>query len=551
LFLIFFATSFFSTNIKNVKTSSDVLGITLAGIGVSFFLVSLAWSGWRTYKIDETLHGVMVETAKTTSLVFIILLGAAMLTAAFRAFGGEELVREFLTNLPGGFWAQFVIVMGVIFVLGFFLDFIEIAVVVVPIVAPILLMDPSANITAVWLGVMIGLNIQTSFLTPPFGFALFYLRGVAPAAVKTIEMYKGVIPFIGLQLLALLIVGYTPQLVNYLPARMSLLSETSPPPLNPRLQHCIEKYVFAEYHGNGDALGASIRQAQVIDLAGLPIKLQRYLKKAFDQANDVFGHLDKIAQTEKDLAAAAAPYAPLHKQVRTIQRRTVRIDAKIKTIDQIRSRSRGDAEADLRKEIEHEILMLKAERKKLETEIPTNWENARKKFVAIQKKDVDVRRLYRRTVDNAYSPVVETVKILKASDAFAKLGRKIKALEPMIASKPPAEAAELINAVSKDVGRVAGARNVRRALSRVRRALRRRVPDIDKAKTAFAKTLTVYEKELAWRTVAKTSVLPKLSAYESSIRDTIGLRQQERLPRDQALFVANCSSGHRDISLSF
>ncbi len=134
----------------------------------------------------------MVETAKTTSLVFIILLGAAMLTAAFRAFGGEELVKHFLEGLPGGFWTKFIIVMAVIFVLGFFLDFIEIAVVVVPIVAPILLADPEANVSAVWLGVMIGLNIQTSFLTPPFGFALFYLRGVAPAAVRTIQIYKGV-----------------------------------------------------------------------------------------------------------------------------------------------------------------------------------------------------------------------------------------------------------------------------------------------------------------------------------------------------------------------
>ena len=129
------------------------------------------------------------------------------MTAAFRAFGGEDLVREFLNSLPGGFWSKFIMVMLVIFVLGFFLDFIEIAVVVVPIVAPILLADPSANITAVWLGVMIGLNIQTSFLTPPFGFALFYLRGVAPAIVKTVQMYKGVIPFIMLQLFALGIVG--------------------------------------------------------------------------------------------------------------------------------------------------------------------------------------------------------------------------------------------------------------------------------------------------------------------------------------------------------
>ncbi|MEK9725959.1 MAG: TRAP transporter large permease subunit, partial [Rhodospirillaceae bacterium] len=193
-------TQTFSINVKDIKTTNDVIGIALASVAVAAFLYALFWSGWRTWKTEDTLHGVMIETAKTTSLVFIILLGAAMLTAAFRAFGGEDLVRDFLTGLPGGFWAQFTIVMAVIFVLGFFLDFIEIAVVVVPIVAPILLTDPAANVTAVWLGVMIGLNIQTSFLTPPFGFALFYLRGVAPAIVRTISMYKGVVPFIALQL---------------------------------------------------------------------------------------------------------------------------------------------------------------------------------------------------------------------------------------------------------------------------------------------------------------------------------------------------------------
>ena len=167
-------------NIKHVTGPEDVRGIVLASIGTAGLLVAIAWSLWRAYRIDDTLRSVMIETTKTTSMVFIILLGAAMLTSAFRAFGGEELVREHLTSLPGGFWTQFVVVMAVIFFLGFFLDFIEIAVVVVPIVAPILLADPSANITAVWLGVMIGINIQTSFLTPPFGFALFYLRGVAP-----------------------------------------------------------------------------------------------------------------------------------------------------------------------------------------------------------------------------------------------------------------------------------------------------------------------------------------------------------------------------------
>ena len=186
----------FNLNIKNIQTSSDAFGIFLACLAVLTLSAAICWSIWRAYRIENTLQGVMLETAKTTSMVFIILIGAAMLTSAFRGFGGEELVKEYLTSLPGGFWIQFVVVMSVIFFLGFFLDFIEIAVVVVPIVAPILLADPGANITAVWLGVMIGLNIQTSFLTPPFGFALFYLRGVAPPDVKTLQIYKGAAAFI-------------------------------------------------------------------------------------------------------------------------------------------------------------------------------------------------------------------------------------------------------------------------------------------------------------------------------------------------------------------
>ena len=123
--------------------------------------------------------------------------------------------------------------MKVIFVLGFFLDFIEIAVVVVPIIAPILLAQTDANVTSVWLGVMIGVNMQTSFLTPPFGFSLFYLRGVAPKTVSTVQIWKGAIAFIVLQLIGLGIVGYFPTLVNYLPYRTYLTSEVSPPPKNP------------------------------------------------------------------------------------------------------------------------------------------------------------------------------------------------------------------------------------------------------------------------------------------------------------------------------
>ena len=150
-------------------------------------------------------------------MVFFILIGAAVFSLVFRGFGGEEIVEHFFTNLPGGVVGATFLVMLVIFLLGFILDFIEITFVVVPIVAPVLL---AMGLDPVWLGVMIAINLQTSFLTPPFGFALFYLRGVAPASVQTTDMYKGVIPFIGLQLLLMLMLSFYPEIATWLPSQM-------------------------------------------------------------------------------------------------------------------------------------------------------------------------------------------------------------------------------------------------------------------------------------------------------------------------------------------
>ena len=164
---IFYIANNYELNIKNLE-DRNLTAILITGFFTLTFLFGVTWSFWRTYKIGNVLKEVVTETCVTTSMVFIILLGAAMLTSGFRAFGGEELVRDFLQDLPGGFWTQFIVVMVVIFLLGFFLDFIEIAVVVVPIIAPILLAETGANVSAIWLGVMIGVNLQTSFLTPPF-----------------------------------------------------------------------------------------------------------------------------------------------------------------------------------------------------------------------------------------------------------------------------------------------------------------------------------------------------------------------------------------------
>lgn len=163
------------------------------------------------------LQEVMLNTTKVTAMVFLILIGASVFSLVFRGLGGETLIEDFFTGLPGGVFSAMLVVMLVIFLLGFILDFIEITFVVVPIVGPVLLM---MGVDPVWLGIMIAINLQTSFLTPPFGFALFYLRGVAPDSVRTSDMYRGVIPFIMLQLLLLTGLAIWPELATWLPDKI-------------------------------------------------------------------------------------------------------------------------------------------------------------------------------------------------------------------------------------------------------------------------------------------------------------------------------------------
>ena len=181
-----------------------------AGVGAvgALFLATL-----KRQLTRSNITYIVQETTKVTSMVFLILIGASIFSLVFRGFGGEILLKEVFTNMPGGAFTAMLVVMVLIFLLGFILDFIEITFVVVPIVAPILFI---MGIDPVWLGIMIAVNLQTSFLTPPFGFALFYLRGVAPKTVQTIEIYKGVIPFIVLQLLLLVILAVWPETVTWL-----------------------------------------------------------------------------------------------------------------------------------------------------------------------------------------------------------------------------------------------------------------------------------------------------------------------------------------------
>lgn len=192
--------------LAGIATPTEAAGVGAVGATLLAFMNRSLTRKQLTETLDSTLS--------VTSMVFLIFFGAAVFSLVFRGYGGDELVEELFANMPGGVIGATLVVMVVIFLLGFILDFIEITFVVVPIVAPVLL---AMGLDPIWLAIMIAINLQTSFLTPPFGFALFYLRGVAPKEVRSMDIYKGVMPFIAIQLLMLLLLAIYPSLATWLP----------------------------------------------------------------------------------------------------------------------------------------------------------------------------------------------------------------------------------------------------------------------------------------------------------------------------------------------
>ncbi len=198
---------------RETITGTEQAGIVAAAIACAILTAGVLASLWSLMG-DKLLKPILAKSAEVNGMVFTILIGAALFTLVFKGLGGDQTIANALAAAPGGATGALIMVMVVMFVLGFFLDFIEITLVAVPLVAPALL---SLGIDPVWLGVMMAVNLQTSFLTPPFGFALFYLRGVAPPDVQTAQIYKGALPFVGIQIMMLGILALFPELATWLP----------------------------------------------------------------------------------------------------------------------------------------------------------------------------------------------------------------------------------------------------------------------------------------------------------------------------------------------
>ena len=545
--------SIWDINVKNLITSGQHLGFALAVVLCLVLAFAVFWSTWRVYKADNTLNEVMIETIKTTSMVFIILIGAAMLTAAFRAFGGEELVRHGLSSLPGGFWTQFIVVMLVIFLLGFFLDFIEIAVVVVPLVAPILLAAPDANVTAVWLGVMIGLNMQTSFLTPPFGFALFYLRGVASKAVKTLDIYKGVVPFIGLQLLALVIVGLTPSLVNYLPKRNFLTSENAPPPMNPKLQRCLESELLSVYDEDKEQIIAALKKMGSTDISMLADDQQQELKDAINAGISTFDKVAAIEAAQKAVDEASPEYRPLHDKVRTIEGNIRKIEHEVEAQRQFIDDARFDdtiSDADV-KMAEASIMTLQAEAEALKSSIPENWPAESAKYQKLLRNLKMAQLGYRNHVDSAYGPIQQNIQLLSNLEPLRQSRDLVASVAGIIKQEDANKAMDDIKVVEDQLSDVDGAYETLRLVKKARRALRGGSPDVAKALDFQQQAAERLDSDLARLTKASKTVLPALRELDSVIATNIGMRMQQKLPHKMALSIVSCQAVHRDVSLNF
>ena len=537
----------FDLNIKTINTSSELTAVLCATLAVFFLVLGIVWSFWRTFRINDVLKKVMIETSLTTSMVFIILIGAAMLTAAFRGFGGEEIVKDFLTGLPGGFWTQFIVVMAVIFILGFFLDFIEIAIVVVPIVAPILLAETSANITAVWLGVMIGVNMQTSFLTPPFGFSLFYLRGVAPKSIKTTEIWKGASVFIFLQLVGLGIVGYFPQLVNYLPLRSYYSSEVAPPPINPKLQECLFDYTYDKYTLTFAETNNLITKINSYNLSFIPESQSKKISDMISGIGSSKNLIDEVKISESNFNDYSINYKPLHTKVRRLEKE---IYKKLNKIEKIKKEIRLEIDPTEIEKLDSEILDYQDEIEKIKMTIPSNWESENSEFNNILNEYNKTKLKYNKTVDNSFNELMEFIEIFKnleglflIEDSFDKIFNKIEKEDENISDQ--------LKEFERKFNKFNQVSNIKKPIKNARKLLKKNYDKKSEALELIMESKLIYEKEIFWRLKAKDILLEDFILLSKLGEETFGLRKQDSLNKEQAVYLARCKSSHEDISLYF
>jgi septal ring factor EnvC (AmiA/AmiB activator) len=334
--------------------------------------------------------------------------------------------------------------------------------------------------------------------------------------------------------------------VNYLPNRVALLSENSPPPRNPQLAYCVDQYVSNQIAVNGDAIIGGVDAARQIDLSILPKKLAQSTSKSFDNVSLAITQLRDAEALSEQLAIASDAFRPMHKSVRAIERSIRQMDKEIKHLSDEIKGGESDVAA-----LEHEIAEIEAEKESAVNSIPEDWPEKLAAFRAMQKQEKTAFQKYTRSAQAAYQPVAATNVVLEGNAAFMALEADLMATKADVDANAPENMVDPLSALGKRFGEVSGTDAIKSGISKARRALKSRNPDKDKAHANLDKAIAAFHSQIEWRAQAQASILPELSVYENTMRDTIGIRDQAKLTKTQALFVAKCQSDHRDVSLNF
>ncbi len=389
--------------------------------------------------------------------------------------------------------------------------------------------------------------MQTSFLTPPFGFALFYLRSVAPKSITTTSIWKGASPFILLQLCGLLIVGLYPSLSNYIPFRSYLTSDLAPPPTNPKLERCLMDYTYTLYKNDEGKIRKAIADAKTYKIDILPLDQRSLMNDHFTKSLLAMDQI-KIAEKKKNiLDEYSKSYSVLHNEVRKIQIQANDIDKKIidlqKDLERLKDENKKNI---LRKQIDK----LSIDRDKILSTISKDFEEKNKKYKELSKDYKNSLDIYYKTVDQGYDNFFKIFKEIKDVEKIKLAQEELKIGIELIQKDNKEKSIKSFLEILEIMDKTSGGDEIKDIVYETsermkenwnKKEILRKGQDVQK----------LLQKELTLRDKSAKELLVKFETYNKEIVDTLGVRRQERIPRKHALYVSKCTASHEDISLNF
>jgi hypothetical protein len=353
-----------------------------------------------------------------------------------------------------------------------------------------------------------------------------------------------------LQLIGLGIVGFYPTLVNYLPARTYLTSHVAPPPMNPKLQNCLQEYKFDIYNNEEQKIIAAITGFQQLVPSNLPGDKLDIFEEHFENALGTFALVKKLQKTEEEYNLFAEDYRDFHFSVRKKEKRIRKIDKRIEKLESAIRNLDKDNVAEKNK-IELKIEDYKLEIKEITKQIPENWLSRNKEFEIIHKAKNTQTKRYRKNVDQAYDNLDQIAMFIKDHEKLNELSPEIIELKNTINNKNYENSISIIDNLFEKLGEISGTEEFANKLDDLISIIDNDEIDEEKLLSASSETFGLFDTEIYWRKDANKNLLPELMKYNSVIKNNIGLRLQSKLTTEQAKFVARCNSVHRDISLNF